>query len=162
MTPSPLPSLAPLALRHSQQLASCHMDFERREARVLLWDMTPGGENWVDGKLVGPCHQINGLRAKVEAVAFSSPEECGGARGLIIACCMADGVVKVSRGDIIGWILAGRGGEGDEAWGKGLKREGLANCEGEGLPAGRRGRRFHPCNGHTSSGDGRRQALPHL
>ena len=77
------------------QLATSHIDFDRREGRLLFWDLARGGENWVDGKLQGPCQQFNDLRERVDDISFAEVKEYGGNNGQIVAFCTADGLVKV-------------------------------------------------------------------
>ena len=78
------------------QLATSHIDFDRREGRLLFWDLTRGGENWVDGKLQGPCQQFNDLRERVDDISFAVAKDSGGNdEQTIVAFCTADGLVKV-------------------------------------------------------------------
>eukprot|EP00951_Prasinocladus_malaysianus_P017063 scaffold134309_cov34-Prasinocladus_malaysianus.AAC.1 len=84
---------APKSIRRSNMLATCHIDFARQEARVLMWDVQPGGKLWVDGKLTGPCRQLDNFRAKIEDLAFTQND----AGLLIMACCSADGVIRVKQ-----------------------------------------------------------------
>jgi len=74
-----------------------HIDFDRREGRLLFWDMTNGGVNWVDGKLQGPCEQINDLRGEIEDLSFSVLKDgCGSEEQNILAFSTSDGVIKVA------------------------------------------------------------------
>eukprot|EP00873_Tetraselmis_striata_P026496 jgi/Tetstr1/446760/TSEL_034247.t1 len=73
------------------KLVTAHIDFDRKEARALVWDTAPGGDLWVDGKLLGPSQQYDVFRSKIESLSFAFDSS----GSLLMACCAADGDVKV-------------------------------------------------------------------
>ncbi|PRW57681.1 alpha subunit [Chlorella sorokiniana] len=48
-------------------LVTCHINQQRQEGRVLLWDAVARKHGWVDGKLCGPVASLDYFRGKVVA-----------------------------------------------------------------------------------------------
>lgn len=77
-------------------LVTCHVQSQRREGRLLLWDLDRKEAGWVDGKLVGPCAAIDGLHGQVTSLdcrAVRASGELG--TGLLLATACSDGLLRV-------------------------------------------------------------------
>lgn len=66
------------------------------QARVLLWDLSIGGRNWVDGTILGHFEAVDGFAGKILAVAFTAAGaiSSSGSQGMMAMSC-ADGTVQV-------------------------------------------------------------------
>ena len=66
------------------------------QARVLLWDLSVGGRNWVDGTVLGHFKAVDGFAGKILAVAFTAAVaiSSSGSPGMMAMSC-ADGTVQV-------------------------------------------------------------------
>lgn len=69
------------------------------QGRVLLWDLSVAGQNWVDGTILGPFKAINSFAGKILAIIFTAAEQdrtnsTAGFQGLMAIAC-ADGTLQV-------------------------------------------------------------------
>ena len=124
---------APAAGREPQALLlTCHVQQQRREGRILLWDVVQRQRGWVDGKLCGPVAALDGFRGKVtsadsccpsalaEAIG-GSPAAWGvapgadedGAAAALLAAARTDGSVRVY--DLAALAAAPAGGPASKA-----------------------------------------------
>ena len=80
-------------------LVTCHIQLQRREGRILLWDLQRRQHGWVDGRLCAPCTTIDGPRGQVTSLDCCAL--VGGGRGtdegplLLLAAACADGTLRV-------------------------------------------------------------------
>lgn len=107
----------PPARQGQQQalLLTCHVQQQRQEGRILLWDVMQRRRGWVDGKLCGPVAALDGFRGKLTSAdsccpgalaqasgcnaaaweeAAAGAGEDGAAAALLAAAC-TDGSVRV-------------------------------------------------------------------
>lgn len=66
------------------------------QARVLLWDLSVGGRNWVDGTILGHFKAVDGFAGKILAVTVTAAgaTRSSGSPGMMAMSC-ADGTVQV-------------------------------------------------------------------
>jgi WD40 repeat protein len=113
-------------------LLTCHVQQQRREGRILLWDVVQRRWGWVDGKLCGPVAALDGFRGKVTSADSCCPsalaeaiggspaawevapgaDEDGAAAALLAAAC-TDGSVRVY--DLAALAAAPAGGPASKA-----------------------------------------------
>eukprot|EP00887_Chlorella_sp_A99_P008061 scaffold12.g8061.t1 len=82
-----------LAAPPPYHLVTCHIQPQRREGRILLWDLGRRAHGWVDGRLCAPCATIDGLRGQVTSLDARAAPAAGG--GALLAAACADGVLRV-------------------------------------------------------------------
>ena len=69
------------------------------QARVILWDLSVGGQNWVDGNIVGHFKAIDSFAAKILDIVFTAAEQdrtvsTPGLQGLMVIAC-ADSTLQI-------------------------------------------------------------------
>ncbi|KAL4853611.1 putative WD repeat-containing protein [Chlorella vulgaris] len=85
-------------------LLTCHVDQQRQEGRVMMWDVLEQREGWVDGKLVGPAASIDNFRGKVTSLDTCCG--CGELASLLAAAC-SDGSMRVVDLDAVAAVAPG-------------------------------------------------------
>ncbi|KAL4436870.1 hypothetical protein ABPG75_004009 [Micractinium tetrahymenae] len=67
------PPAAAAARPPPAMLLTCHVQQQRQEGRIMLWDVVQRRHGWLDGKLVGPAGTLDTFRGKVTSADSCLP-----------------------------------------------------------------------------------------
>ena len=65
------------------------------QARVLLWDLQAGGQNWVDNAIRGHFRAFDSFTGRISAVLFNKVAASDWGSSFLMAIVCADGTVRV-------------------------------------------------------------------